>query len=215
MYDLIRCGQWVLCPTKPDGSGRDCSKAPHVVSNSWAVPYLQDTTWFDDVVRAWNVGRLVPVFGIGNDGPNCRTVGYPGSLPGVIGVGATTITDSISAFSSVGPSIRRLMKPDVTAPGTNILSASHTADDGYRTLSGTSMACPHGAGVVAILLAYKETLVLDEVKQALFMGVDTNLVTSGRICDGVIDTTFPNHVFGHGRLNALTSLEGLTRLGSK
>lgn len=104
------------------------------------MAYLPETIWFDSVVKAWNVANLVPVFGIGNDGPNCGTVGYPGSLPNVIGVGATTNTDSIASFSSVGPSVRRIMKPDVTAPGANILSASHTSDNGYRALSGTSMA---------------------------------------------------------------------------
>lgn len=139
MYDLIRCGQWVLCPSLPNGSRRDCSKAPHLVSNSWAVAYTPETTWFDDVVRAWHVGRVVPVFGIGNDGPNCGTVGYPGSID-VIGVGATTTTDAIAPFSSVGPSIHGVLKPDVTAPGQNVLSAAHTGDNEYRVLSGTSMA---------------------------------------------------------------------------
>jgi hypothetical protein len=141
MYDLIRCGQWVLCPTLSDGvSQRDCSKAPHIVSNSWAVQFTRETSWFDGVVDAWQVGKLVPVFGIGNDGPNCGTVGYPGSLERVIGVGATMTGDNIATFSSVGPDIWGRMKPDVTAPGGAVVSASHTSDTAYRTLSGTSMA---------------------------------------------------------------------------
>lgn len=69
--------------------------------------------------------------------------------------------------------------------------------------------CPHGAGVTAILLAYNQTMSYDRVVEALFTGADTNLVTTGRVCGGVIDTTFPNHVFGHGRLDALASLESL------
>jgi subtilisin family serine protease len=206
MYDLIKCGQWVICPTLPDGTQHDCSKAPHIVSNSWGVTYLDETTWYDNVVKAWHVAKLLPVFSIGNSGPSCGTAGYPGSLD-VIGVGSTTSTDAISSFSSVGPSIHGVMKPDVSAPGSNIVSASHLSDTGYRSLSGTSMACPHAAGVASILMAWSDTLSYDEVGEALEMGADTNLVTSGRECDGVIDTEFPNHVFGHGRINALASLQ--------
>lgn len=72
-------------------------------------------------------------------GPNCGTAGYPGSL-NVIGVGSTTTADAISGFSSAGPNIHGEMKPDISAPGSNVVSASHLADDAYRSLSGTSMA---------------------------------------------------------------------------
>lgn len=65
--------------------------------------YSLGTDWFDNVIEAWHVGHVLPVFSIGNSGPNCATAGYPGSLD-VIGVGSTTTADAISSFSSVGPS---------------------------------------------------------------------------------------------------------------
>lgn len=68
------------------------------------------------------------------------------------------------------------------------------------------MACPHVAGVSAILMAYNETISYEGLKSHLFNGADTQLQFSGRVCQGVIDSVFPNHVFGYGRVNALNSL---------
>ena len=54
-------------------------------------------------------------------------------------MGSTTIVDALSSFSSVGPTIDGRMKPDISAPGSDVLSAYNTGDDHYRSLSGTSM----------------------------------------------------------------------------
>jgi subtilisin family serine protease len=128
---------------------------------------------------------------------------------GVIGVGSTTIDDGISSFSSVGPTIDGRMKPDISAPGSNVLSAYNTADDAYRALSGSSMACPHAAGLTAILLAYNPELVWGNVTFHMRAGTETELVTERKVCLGVPDNVFPNHHHGHGRINALKSLLGL------
>jgi len=207
IYSLVRCGQFVLCPTLPDGSNPDCSKAPHLVSNSWGIDQ-GNHKWYNGVIEAWQVGRVIPIFSNGNSGPSCGTAGYPASLH-TIGVGSTTISDSISSFSSVGPTMDGRMKPDISAPGSNVNSASHTADNAYRSLSGTSMACPHVAGVTGILLAYNPNLSFNELTQSLFTGADRTLEYSGRACEGIPDNVFPNHVFGHGRVNAYRSLQNL------
>jgi len=217
LYAMIRCGQWVVCPTLVDGdSGMDCSKAPHIVSNSWGVTET-DIDWYDAVIDAWNVGGLVPIFSMGNSGSACSTTGYPGRLD-VIGVGSTTSTDAISTFSSRGPTADGVQfKPDISAPGSAVVSASHLSDTGYRSLSGTIMACPHAAGLAGILAAYKPDLTLWDIREAMNEGaVTTGLTSPISNCGGIPDTIFPNHVFGHGRVDAMSSLEYIvTKHGKK
>merc|ERR1712217_134956 len=71
----------------------------------------------------------------------------PTGIPQAITVGSITINnDQRSSFSNIGSCI------DVFAPGSAIFSASHRSDTGGATLSGTSMACPHVSGVVALAL---------------------------------------------------------------
>lgn len=128
MFHLLRCAEWAVCPEV-----FSCEKAPHIVSNSWAVQDTETADWFHRAVRTWRVAKILPVFGNGNDGPDCGTAGYPASLGEVIGVGSTTVADEISSFSSLGPTnVDGRMKPDIAAPGSLILSASNAADDEYR-----------------------------------------------------------------------------------
>ncbi|CAL8075370.1 unnamed protein product [Orchesella dallaii] len=208
--DLTMCGQFVACPTLADGSNPDCSKAPHVVSNSWGGG--RGTTWFNPVIDAWVAAGLIPVFSIGNSGPRCNTANSPGDNAKVIGVGSTMESDAISFFSSIGPTTDLRMKPDISAPGSEVNSAYHTADNAYRVLSGTSMAAPHVSGVVALLLTRDSDLTAANVRDLLVRNTDKALVFSGLVCEDVPDSEFPNHVFGSGRLNALKSVQAQTKM---
>jgi len=210
-FALVECAQFVACPTLPNGNTPDCTKAPHVVSNSWGGG--RGNMWYEDAVAGMRAARVIVLFSQGNSGPSCNTANSPGDYKTVIGVGSTTVDDAISSFSSVGPTTDGRMKPDISAPGSNVLSAYNTADDAYRALSGTSMACPHAAGLVALLRAYKEDLLQEEASLLMLGGTHKDLDHTGRTCEGVPDDRYPNHVFGHGRINAFTSLKTLIDSG--
>jgi len=207
-FDLISCGEFIACPHLPDMSMPDCSKAPHLVSNSWGSS-LGGQDWYDDVIRGWNDAEIISLFSAGNSGTSCGSVGSPGDRPGVIGVAATDVNDVLAYFSSVGPAVSGSEhKPEIAAPGVDVLSSYNSNDNSFTTMSGTSMACPHVAGSVALLLVEKPELIgnYQGVRSALFGGAQTQGLTgAGRVCGGIDESTFPNYSFGHGRLDILAS----------
>ena len=131
----------------------------------------------DLVVRALDnaaAAGVVPVVAAGNDFDvvGSGSVGSPANAPAAITVAASTLggdgthPDHIADFSSGGPTpISHLLKPDVTAPGIDILSSIPAHE--FETLDGTSMATPHVAGGAALLLQRHRTWTVREVKSAL------------------------------------------------
>ncbi|PKM47226.1 MAG: peptidase S8 [Firmicutes bacterium HGW-Firmicutes-8] len=137
------------------------------------------------VRKAWKSG-IVVCAAAGNDGPKAGTINSPGIEPKIITVGGLddkgTIAvsdDTVAPFSSRGPTIDSLQKPDVVAPGANIISLrdpksyldktipGSRVGRWYMSLSGTSMATPVCAGVAALILNKSPSLTPDQVKTLL------------------------------------------------
>jgi subtilisin family serine protease len=132
----------------------------------------------DIVVRALDAAAaagVVPVVAAGNDydAGGLGTIGSPGNAPAAITVAASTMgngdgtrPDHVADFSSAGPTpVSLQLKPDVTAPGVDVLSSVPAHD--FEPLDGTSMATPHVAGGAALLLQRHPTWTVQQVKSAL------------------------------------------------
>lgn len=65
---FVECAEWIICPTKPNGTDPDCSKAPHIVSNSWGGSASGEGGFFDEVGAAWHAAGIIPIFAMGNEG---------------------------------------------------------------------------------------------------------------------------------------------------
>jgi hypothetical protein len=102
---------------------------------------------------------MLILFAAGNSGPGTATVGSPSTNKNGISVGATlrgTSANSMASFSSCGPTTDSRIKPDLTMPGSGIISARNDANVTTNncntiSMSGTSMASPGAAGMAALV----------------------------------------------------------------
>merc|ERR1719323_582710 len=116
-----------------------------------------------------NQGVTVTVAAGNNNGDACQfTFAY---VPSAISVASSTSTDTRSSFSNYGSCIT------IFAPGSSIVSASHTSNTGSSTKSGTSMAAPHVAGGAAVILASEPSLTPAQVKERLLEMAEVNVLT--------------------------------------
>ncbi|MFJ6423793.1 S8 family serine peptidase [Streptomyces hydrogenans] len=198
---LLAAGQWILAPTDRNGQNPRPDLAPNIVNNSWGGG---DTTFYQDIVEAWNSAGIFEAFAAGNDGDGttCSTANAPGSQAPSYGVGAYDATGKIASFSGFGPSlVDGSAKPNISAPGVNIRSTWPGST--YNTINGTSMATPHVAGAVALLWSEAPSLVGDiDATRALLNGAARDVDDTH--CGG---TAGMNNVWGEGKLDILGAVD--------
>ncbi|HOX25493.1 MAG TPA: S8 family serine peptidase [Candidatus Krumholzibacteria bacterium] len=215
--DIIQAFQWFA---DPDGDPFTNDDVPDVVQNSWGVNenftgYVDcDSRWWA-VIDNCEAAGVVVTWSAGNEGPSAGTLRSPAdraaSFYNTFSVGSTIYSPpyTISSFSSRGPSTclnipdpAFAIKPEVSAPGSDIYSSVPGGSYGYK--SGTSMAGPHVAGVVALMRSANPDLPVDLVKQIL-MDTAVDLGTAGE-----------DNTYGWGFIDAyaavLAAMEGFGTL---
>ena len=210
----IECFEWFLAPTDINGENANPEKSPHIINNSWSCPEIEgcnsDNWWMmETAVNNLKAAGIVVVVSAGNAGPGCNTINAPAAIfEGSFTVGAISKADTIPDFSSRGVVLAdnsTRMKPNVVAPGVGVLSC--LKDSTFQRWSGTSMAGPHVAGAVALLLSAFPSLIgnVDIIEDIL---EETAIpVYEEMTCDGFSADIVPNPVVGYGRIDLLAAFE--------
>ncbi len=212
----MECFEFFLAPYPLDGEPDDGNPdlAPHVVNNSWSCPPSEgcDPDTLEAAVDALRQAGIVVVVSAGNEGPACGSIIFPPAIyQQSFSVAAFShTTDQIASFSGRGPVAyggNTYTKPDIAAPGVNVRSS--VPGDGYGYSYGTSMAAPHVAGAVALLLSAAPGYAgeVDVIEQIL------TRTAAPKLSSQCGDVGPPNDVWGWGILDVLAAVEafGLLR----
>ncbi len=183
----------------PNASGRLPAVAARVINMSFGGPGFGQS--LQNAVRAAREAGVVLVAAAGND--NTSVPSYPAAFEGVISVSAVGADGSRAPYSNFGATI------DVAAPGGNtaqnldqdeyvdgVLSTHHASQ--YVFMQGTSMAAPHIAGVVSLMLAANPTLSPADI-DALLAG--THPATPLSACRD-LGSPGRDDIYGHGLIDA-------------
>ncbi len=210
------CIQWMIAPTNLAGNNPNPALRPHVINNSWGCPPSEGCAplTLETIVGNAQASGIFFEASAGNAGPNCDTVGDPpANYASSFSTGAININNGLASFSSRGPGIStNLLKPDLSAPGVNVRSATNSSDTAYINLSGTSMAGPHVVGVVALLWSAHPELArnITATKNILLQTANPVVVLNPvQTCGGTSSSQIPNNSFGYGRVDALAAVNSV------
>ena len=210
----VACFQFALAPTDVNGNSPDPDRSADITSNSWACDPGYGEIGCDvptalvTATQALRNAGIMVIASAGNSGPSCGTVRLaPATLDQAFTVGATNGSDTIAGFSSRGPSwLTGRIKPDVVAPGVGVRSARSLAPNSYGFLSGTSMAAPHVAGVVALLWSAAPELRGEVETTEMLLRQTARPLTDSQTCAGVPGSAWPNNTYGYGLVDALAAV---------
>jgi len=217
--------QFCVSPPLSPSNGADL----YTMSLGWQISWNPHQATWRQTSNNVNAAGLSQIVAAGNERsispPNsCRCPGNVpppwwnpqntgvGALSGIMSIGATDINDAIASFSSRGPVTWQtvapfndyayppgLTRPDVSAPGVDVKSCARTG--GYTNMSGTSMATPHVAGAVCLMLSKNANLSPAAVDSILELTA-LDLGPGGKDND-----------FGAGRIDALAAVNYITGAG--
>lgn len=204
------CFEWFIAPTDLNNLNPNPDLAPDVINNSWGCPPEEGCTplVLQTVVENVRAAGIVVVVSAGNSGSGCGTIDDPAAIyDASFTVGATDSSDNIASFSSRGPvtvDASNRPKPDIAGPGVSVRSS--VPGNSYGTKSGTSMAGPNVAGVVALVIsAHPELRGQVDILERLLEQTAVPRTTV-QTCGGVAGTQVPNNTYGWGRADALAAL---------
>ncbi|MCS7245880.1 MAG: S8 family serine peptidase [candidate division WOR-3 bacterium] len=185
-----------------------------IINNSWGT--LGNNTWLWNAIwNGWRANGIIPIFSAGNSGPNLNTILSPADYPHVIAVGAVDWNDTATTFSSRGPAPSsppyndnsfwsridwNYIKPDIMAPGRMVYSTIRNGSYAYG--NGTSMASPHVAGAIALMLEKNPNLEYYQIYQIL------TDIANDKNCN---QADWPNNHCGWGRINVLKAIENINQ----
>lgn len=202
--DMLAAMEFMMDPD----SNPDTNDFPRLVTNSWNCQGAPDLEAFYRAISAWEAAGILTVFSAGNSGPGAQTITKPHEHPYSFSVGATDANAKIASFSSRGPGIfngQKTAKPDVSAPGVNIVSA--LPGGRYGGMSGTSMAAPHVAGLAALMYQVAPGLTPQKMRELIMQS--SNYVDQ----NGNQQANFVwNANYGFGRVSALRALAAVQNL---
>ncbi len=211
----LNCMQFMLAPFPHNGDpfkDGDPTRAAYVLNNSWGCPTLEgcDARSLKPAVDALKAAGIFVAVSAGNDGPVCGTLDNPPAIyASAFSVGAVDASGNMAFFSSRGPvSIdgSGRVKPDISAPGVDVVSSLPGGT--YGPESGTSMAGPHLAGVVALMWSANPALIgdVDRTEQILIQTAQpyTGSQPSDQCFSG---GSRPNNAYGYGIVDAYAAVK--------
>jgi serine protease AprX len=187
--------QWLLDPDQNPST----ADAPNVVNNSWTYASPGCYLDFEPDLQSLRAAGILPIFAAGNGGPSGSTSYSPANNPSAFAVGAINNNNRLYAYSSRGPTTcggSTGPYPELVAPGVNI----HTTDlyGMYTASTGTSLAAPHVAGGLALLLSASPNLPAN-IQQNALINSAVDLGVAG-----------PDDIYGYGRLDIAAAYNWIT-----